>query len=413
VLPDWLQSLAVPTVEEEPPPPPTTIEEIIHGPAPRVVHARPPRPGAVETFTRLLAQPVPAPVPVVTTTRGTRLLAWLLPDGLVYILLLLVVVGMWVAARSIAPNAALARPSDDATAFHRAIVSGTGVLTPARTLSGGPGVAALPAGAQTQPVTATATLSPALVVFDWDATRYGEMHALSLAVVRDLEAAGRPFASVSLVPQGPAFANAVVREVNPSLLDLPATPNGQYGRRYVNLGYRPGNEAAVRALATSGSGGVSGWRGAEQAYDYNYQQFLTAWDLTRRASSLDQYGLVVQLVSDENNLRLWLEQLSLQTATPIIAAGPMSLRASITPYRDAALAKFTPARLQSAVFGVQGARQLEQQRIGVGRGPNSAQEDLTRQLHTQSATLFAMALILLAGFFYYLYRWMNRPKRAK
>ena len=34
----------------------------------------------------------------------------------------------------------------------------------------------------------------------------------------------------------------------------------------------------------------------------------------------------------------------------------------------------------------------------------------TRLLHTESATLFAAALILLAGFFYGIYRALNRPR---
>jgi hypothetical protein len=261
----------------------------------------------------------------------------------------------------------------------------------------------------TQPLTATGALSPALVVFDWEASRYGEMRELSLAVVRDLAGARRPFVSVSLVPQGPGFANQIVREVDPSLLERSGTA-GRYGTSFVNIGYRPGNEAAIRGLAANREQAIWGWRGAELEYDYNYRYFLNAWDLTRRASRLSDYGLVVLLVSDESNLRLWIEQLSLQTNTPIVAAVPASLRAAVAPYRDPALARFSPARLQSALFGVQDAHRLEQARIGAPRGPDAAQERLTRLLHTQSAVQFAAALILLAGFFYYLYRWMNRPR---
>jgi hypothetical protein len=261
----------------------------------------------------------------------------------------------------------------------------------------------------TQPVTAAAALSPALVVFDWDASRYGEMRELSLAVVRDLVAARRPFASVSLVPQGPGFANQIVGQVDPTLLERSGTA-GKYGTSFVNIGYRPGNEAAIRNLRINQEQAVWGWRGPGLDYDYNYGYFLSAWDLTRRAARLSDYGLVVLLVSDEANLRLWIEQLSLQTTTPIVAAVPASLRAAVAPYRDPALAGFSPARLHSALFGVQDAYALEQTRIGAPRGPDAAQERLTRLLHTQSAVQFAAALILLAGFFYYLYRWMNRPK---
>src|SRR5436190_19752825 len=104
------------------------------------------------------------------------------------------------------------------------------------------------------------------------------MHELSLAVTRDLVANGRPFASVSLLPQGPAFADAVVGEVKVGLL---VTSTG-YGIQYVNLGYRPGNEDAIRDLIGDPSG-VSHVREVDQDHDYRYQQTLSSLPLTSRA----------------------------------------------------------------------------------------------------------------------------------
>jgi hypothetical protein len=263
-------------------------------------------------------------------------------------------------------------------------------------------------------LTATTVLSPALVVYDWDASRYGEMHELSRAVTRDLLGSGRAYASISLLPQGPGFADQVADEVgaDPDFnLDLLGnTGNGQYGKRYVNLGWRPGNEAAIHALV-SDAGGVVNARGAELNYDYRYQHTLNTYDLVKAAPTLSQYGVVVLLVSDENDLRLWMEQLASQATVPVVAAVPVSLRAGVAPYLDPALDKLTTARLRGAIFGLQGASQLEQLRLGARPVSSAEQLRQGRWLHTESVALLVVAALLLLGFFAGIYRWSTRPRQ--
>jgi hypothetical protein len=417
-LPEWLQALSVgtPVEEEAPAEAPVNVVEALRAVTPgRVVRARPPRAGAVETFTRLLNPPAPVVTPKPVRTRQQQIMAWLFPDRLVYAVLLLAVIAMWAIMRNgaIAPNPALAAPDDTARAFHAAIAP-TGVIS----RSSGAGGLAAPLPQQpitpTTGVTATTVLSPALVVYDWDASRYGEMHELSRAVTRDLLSSGRPFASISLVPQGPGFADQVAREVgadpefNVDLLGN--TGNGQKGKRYVNLGWRPGNEAAIHTLVSDANGLFSP-RGAELAYDYRYQHTLNTYDLIKAAPALSQYGVVVLLVSDENDLRLWMEQLATQTSVPVVAAVPVSLRAGVAPYLDTALAKLTTARLQGAVFGVQGASQLEQLRLGARLVSSAEQLRQGRWLHTESVALLVVAGLLLLGFFAGIYRWSTRPRQ--
>jgi hypothetical protein len=263
-------------------------------------------------------------------------------------------------------------------------------------------------------LTATAVLSPALVVYDWDASRYGEMHELSRAVTRDLLSNGRPFASVSLLPQGPGFADQVVNEVGDDpefhvdLLSLPKN-GGQYGVRYLNLGWRTGNEAAIHSLVSDPQG-VLNARGPELSYDYRHQNALSTYPLIQQAPTLSQYGVVILLVSDENDLRLWLEQLTSQVGVPVIAAVPVSLRAGVAPYLDPALAGLSPARLRGAIFGVQGASQLEQLRLGSRAVSTAEQIRQGRWLHTLSVALLVVAALLLLGFLAGIYRWSTRPR---
>jgi hypothetical protein len=419
-LPEWLQALSGSTpieeeiaVEETP----ASLAEALRAATPgRVVRARPPRAGAVETFTRLLNPPAPVVTPAPVPTRRQQMMAWLFPDRLVYAVLLLAVVAMWAILRTpaIAPNPALAAPNAEARAFHALIAPGA-VVT--RSLGTGGVAAPLPRQpvTTTTGLTATAVLSPALVVYDWDASRYGEMHELSRAVTRDLLSNGRPFASVSLLPQGPGFADQVVNEVGDDpefhmdLLSLPKN-GGQYGVRYLNLGWRTGNEAAIHSLVSDPQG-VLNARGPELSYDYRHQNALSTYPLIQQTPTLSQYGVVILLVSDENDLRLWLEQLTSQVGVPVIAAVPVSLRAGVAPYLDPALAGLSPARLRGAIFGVQGASQLEQLRLGSRAVSTAEQIRQGRWLHTLSVALLVVAALLLLGFLGGIYRWSTRPRQ--
>jgi hypothetical protein len=412
-LPEWLQALSVstPVEEEAAEEAPASLAEALRAATPgRVVRARPPREGAVDTFARLLNPPEPVVAPKAVPTRRQQVMAWLFPDRLVYLILLLAVVAGWALLRTpvIAPNPALAAPNDEARAFHS-------LIAPAGIVTGSLGTGGLAAPLPQQPVTGTAVLSPALVVYDWDASRYGEMHELSRAVTRDLLSNNRPFTTVSLLAQGPGFADQVANEVGDDpefhvdLLSLPQN-GGQYGVRYVNLGWRTGNEAAIHSLA-SDANGVLNARGTELSYDYRYQHALSTYPLLQTAPALSQYGVVILLVSDENDLRVWLEQLTSQVRVPVIAAVPVSLRAGVAPYLDKALERLTPARLRGAIFGVQGASQLEQLRLGTRAVSSAEQIRQGRWLHTLSVALLVVAALLLLGFLTGIYRWSTRPRQ--
>jgi hypothetical protein len=241
------------------------------------------------------------------------------------------------------------------------------------------------------------------------------MHELSRAVTRDLLSNNRPFASISLLPQGPGFADQVVNEVgddpefHTDLLSLPQN-GGQYGVRYVNLGWRTGNEAAIHSLVSDANGMMNA-RGTELNYDYRYQHALSTYPLLQTAPALSQYGVVILLVSDENDLRVWLEQLTSQVRVPVIAAVPVSLRAGVAPYLDKTLERLSPARLRGAIFGVQGASQLEQLRLGPRAVSSAEQIRQGRWLHTLSVALLVVAALLLLGFLTGIYRWSTRPRQ--
>jgi hypothetical protein len=365
-VPAWLRALG--NVEEELVP----VEGLggqaaAAGPPVRVIRARPPRPGAVAVFHQLLAPPaVAAPAPAARRNVITRVPL----DRVLYLLLLIVVVGMWLVV-PIDPETATLPETPAGQAFYDRL-------------------AAVPAN------------KPVLLVYDWDATRYGEMHDLSRAVTRVVDGTGHTFATISTIPQGEGFAQRVTAEALPVAATIGCPATGPYGTRFLHLGYRPGNEAGLAALATSNIADV-------QPYDFACYSPNRNMPLLAAAPRLDQFGAIVLLTSEEPALQRWIEQVAAQIPNvPVLAALPESMRTGAVPYLNVGTGN---ARLQSAVFGLDGAQELEA-RIGAtgrtGASADAARRQLGRAIHTQSAALFFIALAFIVAFVMGFYRWINR-----
>jgi hypothetical protein len=92
--------------------------------------------------------------------------------------------------------------------------------------------------------------SKVLVAFDWEADRAGEMGPLSTSVVQHIMAKRARLVTLSLTPQGPALAARVTDELATN--DIYGNSSFyKYGTTYLNLGWRSGQEAALRSLFAS------------------------------------------------------------------------------------------------------------------------------------------------------------------
>ncbi|MGI8586777.1 MAG: double zinc ribbon domain-containing protein [Chloroflexia bacterium] len=328
------------------------------------VIARPPRPGAVDVFERLLA-PAAHPPSAATRRRPT---AGIWPDRVFHVLLIVVVVAVWVLnpfdTSSLVPDPT--QPSDG-KAFYDALNK-------------------LPAG------------KPVLLVYDWDASRYAEMHELSGAVTRYLMSRSRPFATISTLPEGTGFAVATTEAATTTTQGIAcggsSWPAGEYGRSYLHLGYRPGNEAGLAELVGAAS------LADVQSYDAVCNQPVRGAPMLQNAPGLKQFAAIVLLAGEEQPMRVWIEQAGTQLNIPLLAAMPESGRPAALPYASGA-----HPRIQNAVYGMAGARDFEAQ-LGA---PGAADiGDMGKRLGTESAALLILVLALLIAFTSGIYRWANR-----
>jgi hypothetical protein len=335
-------------------------------PPSRDVPIRPPRAGAVEALAALM-QPV-APeasrrviagdvfMPSGRAEAVPGRLGWrarLFPDGLIYLLVLAVLLAVLI----------LEPPFGEVTA-----PAAPGVLDFFNAVEAVP---------QSKPV---------LVVYDWDASRSGEMSVLARAVMHHIMLRHLPFVTVSTVPQGPGFAQIITNEMT---ADTRANYGYSYGTGYLVLGYLPGNEAALKSLVTDFHGALP--------LDYVNSRRLDTYTLVQGGSvnKIEDFGLIVDLASSEAELRNWIEQVASRTNVPIVAAVSQGLEPFARPYVGV-----PGAKLSAVVSGVAGANQYSRQLQLAGKGGGALDEtvDLNTRLNAQSVAALLVGLVIVVAF---------------
>lgn len=379
-VPDWVKRLeskkAPPAREEEEVQPQleriTPVTKVVLSPTEtlgasiiREVPVRPPRPGAVETLASLIQNPpnsaphaVPSPTSILRPTAlsaeagRSSIVRWLLPDGVIYLAILAALLAVLMIRP---PFGAVNAPSAaDAIQFYNVVDSAP-------------------------------KDKPALVVFDWDASRSAEMSALSQAVTNHLMSRRMQFVTISTVPQGPGFAQQITQD---AANNTKASYGYTYGRDYLVLGYLPGGEAALRSLG----GDIT----SILPLDYVNNSPVVNTDIARggKIRTLQDFGVVIDLAADETALRTWVEQVASRSGVPMVAAVPQALEPLARPYRN-----IPGAGLRAVVSGQTGALQYEQQLAAhnLAGGAYSTQS-LEDRLNAQSVAQLIVALAILAAF---------------
>ncbi len=374
-VPEWLRSITANAPEEVAAPgsqldsaPPSAFVPIVGGvqseplPISRSIPVRAPRAGAVEAITALL-QPatdtkhvltgmLPTTVSSTTEARRRSPIQWLLPDGIIYLAILASLLAILII-----------RPPF--------------------------GEIALPASADVQDfysqIEAVTSSKPVLVVYDWDATRSGEMTALSEAVTHHLMSRRIRFVTMSTVPQGPGFAQLVTQSV---AQDTRGNYGYEYGRDYRVLGYLPGNEAALSALLNNFDESLP--------RDYSNSQKLDGASLIQGSTiqRIEDFGLIIALSSDEGELRGLIEQIGTRTNLPVIAAVPQALIPLVRPYQDIPM-----AGLEAVIGGPLQTHQYATQLRKAGRVSGSTLSDASMpdRLNAQSVASLLVGLVILAA----------------
>jgi hypothetical protein len=230
---------------------------------------------------------------------------------------------------------------------------------------------------------------PVLVAFDYDPTTRGEMDVIARALIGHLMDQEANVVIVSLLPAGPATAESLLQELS---ADRPSYADG-YGERYANLGYLPGQAAAVRLLGLSVSTSLP--------RDF-YGTRLSDLPVMQGLDSTRDFSLIIELAATQDTLRWWIEQAGTPYSIPLATGASAAVIPYARPYYE------TEARqLAGIVGGVPDAVTYEALTSDQSIPTNSTAARLDSQLAGQ----LLFVLVLLAGNVVYLTRRGSRSER--
>ncbi|MBN1217871.1 MAG: hypothetical protein JXM69_02995, partial [Anaerolineae bacterium] len=214
--------------------------------------------------------------------------------------------------------------------------------------------------------------SVALVSFDYSTATQGEMQPLAEAIIGRLKGQGMRVIFISLEPEGAALAQEVLDQKRAEA----------YGVNMVNLGYLPGQAAAIRALVT-GQASLSTKRDFKEGYTFADPE-RTHWG---DVDNLGQVDLIVTLADNPATARWWIEQLHMVPPPDgrerfLLAATSAVAAPFLQPYRDS-------NQLDGLISGINGAAAVEasRQQFGPAR----------QMLDSQSIAHLLIIILIAAG----------------
>lgn len=209
-----------------------------------------------------------------------------------------------------------------------------------------------------------------LVSFDYDAGQSGEMDLQANAVLRHLIQRRAKIITISTLDTGAPIANRVLNNVTQNLTGY------AYGTNYVNLGYLPGHETALRGLVANGF--------APTLRDFSQSQALTNFSGFSTVKTLRDVALIVEFAGSEDALKIWMEQVQPNIPTKIVAGVSAGVEPKAKVYHD------TPTKqLAAMISGAFGAAQYEI----LSNQPSMA----LSSINAQGVVLLALVLIIVLG----------------
>lgn len=234
---------------------------------------------------------------------------------------------------------------------------------------------------------------PVLISFDWDPASEGELGPMATAFVKHTAEKKLKMYFMALWPVGAQMVdNAIDKVIRADFPEL------VYGRDYVNLGYKSGNEGVIkvivtnlRALFTTDARGTA----------------LQNIPMMRGIENIQQMKLVINVGAGYPGTKEWVQYAVVPYPDKIrLVAGNTGVQATQTyPY--------VPRQVPGLLGAIKGAAEYEKLVIDKYGGPNPDPKylDGLRRMGPQLfAHLLVIALIVVANVLYFLNK--RRERRA-
>jgi hypothetical protein len=220
-----------------------------------------------------------------------------------------------------------------------------------------------------------------LVSFEYGPSTKPEIHPMAFAILRHLFDKGHPVIIMCLWPDGLFMAQEVIHQVAELEYDL------KYGVDYVNLGYRPGNEAIIKGIT----------RGFESVYTIDTQGMpLSTIPIMQDVETVGDVSFIFSLSAGYPGSVEWVQYAADPLQIPF-SSGTTSIQVNeVLPYVQA-------GQMQGIIAGMPAAAEYEG--LIIQHGHFDMPGDATRFMDAQSiAHLVIVLFIILGNTAYYLKR---------
>jgi hypothetical protein len=220
---------------------------------------------------------------------------------------------------------------------------------------------------------------PILLAFDYDPASEGELGPMATAFVRHAAEKQLKMYFLALWPIGPQMIDSTIAKVITA--DFPALV---YGRDYVNLGFKSGNEGVIKVVVTN----------LRELYTTDSRGTgIQEIPMMAGITNIQQMKLIVNVSAGYPGTKEWVQY----AATPFPA---LRLVAGATGVQAPLLYPYVPRQLPGLLGAIKGAAEYEKLVMDAYGGPNPAPkylEALRRMGPQLVAHLLIIALIVVAN----------------
>ncbi|MFM1821854.1 MAG: hypothetical protein RI967_120 [Planctomycetota bacterium] len=236
--------------------------------------------------------------------------------------------------------------------------------------------------------------STVLLAFDYDPASEGELQPMANAMVHHCASRGHRIVFMALWPLGQAMADDTIKSVL-----LPFHPSYEYGRDYIQLGYKAGNEGVIKLMSTN----------IPQAYAADQKGTpLAQLPLGESLADLRDFDLVATISAGYPGAKEWVQYA--KSALP----GAFTLVCGSTGVQANQLFPYYPKQLEGMLAAVKGAAEYEvlvTGRYPVAENAERFEEGRRRMGPQLVAHLLMIALILLGNLSMFAARGLNGGRR--
>ena len=225
---------------------------------------------------------------------------------------------------------------------------------------------------------------PVLLSFDFDPASEGELGPMATAFVRHCAEKKVKMYFMALWPVGPQMIDDAVAKV--ILSDF---PDLEYGKDYVNLGFKPGNEGVIKVIVT------------DMRELYTTDDIGTSIDaipMMENITSVQDFNLIINVSAGYAGTKEWVQYASTPYPDKIkIVAGCTGVQAPL-------LYPYIPNQLPGLLGAIKGAAEYEKLVIDKygGNDPDPKYLEAKRRMGPQLvAHLLIIILIILANYIYF------------